>query len=664
MSRRFLALLVAILICAIIFFVIIARKRKYPWRVIKGWIIGLLIVFAGGLVAELCFNFNLFMLDSTSRGEKKLDFTTAILENMYIEDGDLVLGEGKGSVMWEFSEPVYIHKFQYDYDMGLVLYSDITIHYVNSFGTIQQEKLQDANRFILKSSTVNLDKKIKSIELSFDQVYKGLRIHSAMINNQPHVNYVRILFIWAIMFSVVFLWINRKFISEHIEVGFITLALPLGLALIFMLPANKVSWDEDVHFKNAYLMSFSENVMTTPVIRDIMDASVANWPFEQPQSIEEKRSTELYLDQNTLFQGDYPEANIQQHRLPGINTPGYVGSAIFINIARIIKLPFSELYRMGRMGNLFVYILVIFFAIRRICVGKHLMAVLALTPTAMMLACTYSYDATVIAFIFLGMAYLISEFIEKDKVLQWRNLIIIVISFLIGCAPKAVYIPLILLVLFLPNEKFKDKKAKCCMYIVAIAACIILMSTFVLPNLFNPPEVGDTRGGNTSNASQIQTILSHPLAYIKMFITDFMSTIVEYTTGYSVIGIMGHITTGTFFVPGILLLFFVAFTENNYKKKWYITKRLRLGIIICLALVIVLIWTALYINFTPVGEDAIQGVQGRYYLPLLFMVYLMLSNSKINCIIPKIYYTTSIMLSSGIVLVYSIYSYIFSAMDM
>ena len=29
-----------------------------------------------------------------------------------------------------------------------------------------------------------------------------------------------------------------------------------------------------------------------------------------------------------------------------------------------------------------------------------------------------------------------------------------------------------------------------------------------------------------------------------------------------------------------------------------------------------LVWTALYLSFTPVGADVIRGVQGRYYLPV------------------------------------------------
>ena len=45
--------------------------------------------------------------------------------------------------------------------------------------------------------------------------------------------------------------------------------------------------------------------------------------------------------------------------------------------------------------------------------------------------------------------------------------------------------------------------------------------------------------------------------------------------------------------------------------------------------VLVLIWTALYLAFTEVGEVVIKGVQGRYYIPLLLPLFLVFYTDKI-----------------------------------
>lgn len=41
-----------------------------------------------------------------------------------------------------------------------------------------------------------------------------------------------------------------------------------------------------------------------------------------------------------------------------------------------------------------------------------------------------------------------------------------------------------------------------------------------------------------------------------------------------------------------------------------------------------MIWLALYLSFTPVGENEIRGVQARYYLPLIYMLFALLPWNK------------------------------------
>lgn len=43
-----------------------------------------------------------------------------------------------------------------------------------------------------------------------------------------------------------------------------------------------------------------------------------------------------------------------------------------------------------------------------------------------------------------------------------------------------------------------------------------------------------------------------------------------------------------------------------------------------------LIWTALYLSFTPVGNTSINGVQSRYFIPLLFIFLYSLKGIKIS----------------------------------
>ena len=75
-------------------------------------------------------------------------------------------------------------------------------------------------------------------------------------------------------------------------------------------------------------------------------------------------------------------------------TFSYLPQALMIQLGRFLHLPFTWIYQLGRLGNLILYCGVIFLAIRKIPFGKRIMMVLALMPTAMFSAVTYTYDTT------------------------------------------------------------------------------------------------------------------------------------------------------------------------------------------------------------------------------------------------------------------------------
>ena len=107
----------------------------------------------------------------------------------------------------------------------------------------------------------------------------------------------RLFFVGAVIFCIGFLICNRSFIKDHIEVGFLVVSLVLGTLFISLLPANKVSWDEEIHFNNSYYMSVGREVIVSQQVRELANVSVMNWPYELPQSLEEKIDGTKYLDE-------------------------------------------------------------------------------------------------------------------------------------------------------------------------------------------------------------------------------------------------------------------------------------------------------------------------------------------------------------------------------
>ena len=61
-----------------------------------------------------------------------------------------------------------------------------------------------------------------------------------------------------------------------------------------------------------------------------------------------------------------------------------------------------------------------------------------------------------------------------------------------------------------------------------------------------------------------------------------------------------------------------------------------------------MIWLAMYLSFTPVGDNAIAGVQARYYLPLLYVVLALVGSKKIKVVCDKKIITKATLIVSQI----------------
>ena len=62
----------------------------------------------------------------------------------------------------------------------------------------------------------------------------------------------------------------------------------------------------------------------------------------------------------------------------------------------------------------------------------------------------------------------------------------------------------------------------------------------------------------------------------------------------------------------------VAFTDKNAEDSWKEYNKVKIAMIVLVIIIIILIATALYISFTPVAFETINGCQPRYLIPLMF----------------------------------------------
>ena len=97
---------------------------------------------------------------------------------------------------------------------------------------------------------------------------------------------------------------------------------------------------------------------------------------------------------------------------------------------------------------------------------------------------------------------------------------------------------------------------------------------------------------------------------------------------------------------------------KSIKKKFSNKQKIVLGIVVIM--IIGLIFCSLYVQWTQIESPEIQGVQGRYFIPIMPILLLLLGDIKVKSEYSSNRLTKMICLYSLIFLIYTMFSLIIS----
>ena len=461
------------------------------------------------------------------------------------------------------------------------------------------------------------------------------------------------MFIFVSIFIGYVILFMRRTVVEHPEYTFFAIAISMGTMIIILSPVKFKSWDEEIHFNRAYSITFSDNVEYTQSTYNMYSMNIPD-----VNTMEERDLIADYLQEK-----NYEITMVKEKTSDFVDYSkrAYLPQAFGLKLGRTVGLPFLQTIWLGKFFNLLVYSLIFSLSVKYAKFGKRALLCVGLLPTSLFLASTYSYDAFVTAFLMLGLVMIFNELVDRKSELNWKCITVGVFTMILGSFSKAVYIPLLLLLCFVPKEKFKNRRQRKFFVLTVILIFLIMMSSFVLPALGNVvgniDTGGDSRGGNTSVTRQIMYILGAPVGYAKLLLETMGNSIGEYFLGYrsrTFFGYMGGNGENLYLLSVVLTIFVTITGENKIR----LNRRMKIITGIILTGVAALIWTALYLDFTPVGADVINGVQPRYYIPLMFPVMLLFSSGKIKCEMNELRYNRIVLLTNLVILSGCIYSLI------
>lgn len=457
---------------------------------------------------------------------------------------------------------------------------------------------------------------------------------------------------WVALFCVVYGVMCREMLKSRIEACVSVLIILLGTVYIMAEPAAiGSSWDEGIHFGRAMMMSYDFELV-------VPEAEIYALNYEQTYM--EKFETKKYEEWEQILEEKSrdPKAFIYGACRPKYQTLVYLPSAIILLVGRAFHLPFLTQLRLGKYGFLLLYALLAYFSMKKLKGGKMLVATIMLLPQTLFLTSHYSYDTWVVSWLTLSMCCFIYELQHADEKMNVKNVAVMLISFFIGVSPKLIYIPLMLLYLFMPKNKFRNKKQHrlYCIIIIVIVLCVLAM--FMLPFFMaSGATATDKRGGSdVDSTKQLALILGDIGGYL-VVCWNFFKDYVAFSKWGGMTNFLAYNGMVPFVITSTVVLMVVAFTdkcEEDVNMRWYhrlITAILSIGITL-------LIITALYISYTPVGSDTVNGCQTRYMLPMLFPMLYIVGSSKISNKMNLIAYRGVLLAISSFIVLYGIWTVI------
>ena len=244
------------------------------------------------------------------------------------------------------------------------------------------------------------------------------------------------------------------------------------------------------------------------------------------------------------------------------------------------------------------------------------------------LIASYSYDSIIVSFAILFISQVL-YMREKEGVITVKDIVLCAIFGVLLAPSKMVYIPILLIIYIIPNEKFglSYKKAyiiKTTIFLVAIAIMLLIQSR-TIANSVGDPELS----WSEEEARSVSWVIKHPIQTLKVYINTLFSKGEYYVEGMAgaSLGWLQINVPGYVYEPFYLFLVYSFMMRKDEEKDLCFYNKLWIFLIIIAGVFLVL--TSILLAWTPMSSMVIEGVQGRYFIPFLLLLMLVLRNKHI-----------------------------------
>jgi uncharacterized membrane protein len=407
-----------------------------------------------------------------------------------------------------------------------------------------------------------------------------------------------------------------------------TVALIFGFGFLVVVPPYGNA-DETAHFYRAWEVS-QAIVLPGPVPGTNMHGSViplslseldpaARLPYQTPLSFP------LTSGQLWSVPLDRSRAQLTATPMGDYSPVPYLPQAVVIGILRQLNAPPALMFYLARLAVLLTSVLLFRYAIKLVPFGKWLLAAVGLLPMQVNLNASLAADALTVSLCALLLATAVRIAASKSKPTgrQWAACSGLALAVAL-C--KTAYAPLVFVVFLIPlcGPFVGDRRSAWIKASAIVMAAVLVDVLWTLKtNSWYP-----VPGPDVSSHAQLHVILHRPAWYVfrvfgLTFLTHFGDGILASFTG-AFVALNYSLPNWAQFVAIAMLVLSAALTDSAEERAAVSIRRRYVApaaFVVGLATIFI-IATGEYLTWTNVGATLIQGIQGRYFIPVALLLLL------------------------------------------
>ncbi|MDO4266839.1 MAG: DUF2142 domain-containing protein [Eubacteriales bacterium] len=317
---------------------------------------------------------------------------------------------------------------------------------------------------------------------------------------------------------------------------------------------------------------------------------------------------------------------------PVVTTPAaYVPQAFGMALARALGAGALGMLYLGRLFNLAFFVGMTCGAMRRLPFGREVLFGVAMLPMTLHLSASLSYDVMIMACMFCLTAVCLDLAYKKNQV-SWGDVAVLAALMAAAGPCKMIYAVLMGLCLLIPAKKFGSRR-RWLLSAAAVAGALFLGMALINGRTIAAYATGTDAyvewAGETGYS--LSLLLHNPLLAVRMFYQTFLwqAQQLHLTMIGSSLGNLDEVLDVpylmvVFFTGGLILL---ALKKPGERKLMPAGGRIWTGVL-CAGCVLAAMLSML-IAWTPLSSPVITGVQGRYFLPFLPALLMILKNDTL-----------------------------------